>query len=280
MQIRHLSALALAIVLGSGAATSSAQPAGGNNELLNTLYTQLEALQQEVQTLRGVVEEQGYQLKRLQTEQRDRYLDIDRRLSAMAPATPLTAGAVTPPPAGAGVAPAPSAAQPRPDLNETSAAASSAGTVVTLPPVPEPAAVTSSTGKAGPAGNNPQDEQELYRTALNLLLQESKYDESIALFQSYIDSYPQGRWLTNALYWQGEAYLLVSGFTQARDVFMRLLTDYPQDAKAAGAMLKLGDAYKKMGETTKAADTWREIKVRYPESANEIRLSEEYLRAL
>lgn len=277
MQVRHFAALVLAIFLGSGTATSLAQPAGGNNELLNSLYTQLEALQQEVQTLRGVVEEQGYQLKRLQTEQRDRYLDIDRRLSSMAPAAPLTAGTVAPT-AGNITAPAPTA--PRSDLNESSAAANSAGTVVTLPPVPEPAATPTSTGRAAPAGNNPQDEQELYRTALNLLLQENKADESIALFQNYIDAFPQGRLRANALYWQGEAYLVVSGLTQARDVFIRVMTEYPQEAKAAAAMLKLGSTYKQMGETAKAAETWREIKVRYPESANEIRLSEEFLRAL
>lgn len=278
MQLRQLSALAVLVVLGFSSAIANAQ-AGGGNELVVSLYTQLEALQQEVQTLRGVVEEQGYQLKRLQTEQRDRYLDIDRRLSAMSPAAPLAAGQ-TPPVAGGTAATAP--VLPRPDLNASSAAANAATTVATVPPLPDPVPTTPNTarGSATAGAGNPQDEQELYRTALNLLLQESKYDESIALFQSYVDSYPQGRWLTNALYWQGEAYLLVSGFTQARDVFTRLLTDYPQDAKAAGAMLKLGDAYKKMGETDKAAETWREIKVRYPESANEIRLSEEYLRAL
>ncbi|MES2603336.1 MAG: tol-pal system protein YbgF [Pseudomonadota bacterium] len=279
MQLRQLSAMAVLVVLGFSSAIVNAQPqAGGNNDLVVSLYNQLEALQQEVQTLRGVVEEQGYQLKRLQTEQRDRYLDIDRRLSAMAPAAPLAAGQL-PAPNGVG-ATAPTL--PRPDLNESSAAANSATTVATVPPLPEPTITTPSQGRnnAATSTGNPQDEQEIYRTALNLLLQESKYDESIALFQSYIDSYPEGRWLTNALYWQGEAYLLVSGFTQARDVFTRLLSEYPQDAKAAGAMLKLGDAYKKMGETDKAAETWREIKVRYPESANEIRLSEEYLRAL
>jgi TolA-binding protein len=45
-------------------------------------------------------------------------------------------------------------------------------------------------------------------------------------------------------------------------------------------MLKLGMAYKQMGEVAQASETWRGLKTRFPESANEIRLSEEYLKQL
>ena len=255
---------------------AAAQPVAGN-DLIMSLYNQVEALQQEVQTLRGVVEEQGYQLKRLQTEARDRYLDIDRRLSTQSPApslggpmAPISATGTPVPPTGA-------------PLDTAAAAASSPSSgspaVTSVPAVVPP---PSSTPAVTPAGSTAaiQDEQELYRTALNLLLDEGKYNESVAMFQTYIDRYPQGRLFTNALYWQGEAYLLASGFTEARDVFNRLLNEYPQDAKAAGAMLKLGMAYKQMGDTTQAAETWRGLRARFPESANEIRLAEENLKGL
>ena len=254
---------------------AAAQPAAGN-DLIVSLYNQVEALQQEVQTLRGVVEEQGYQLKRLQTEQRDRYLDIDRRLSTLAPA-PSLGGAVAPinaagVPVQPAVTPADAASLPVGNSPQGGAAVVLAPSAATPQPVVAP-----------PAANNTataQDEQELYRTALNLLLDEGKYNESVTMFQTYIDSFPQGRLFTNALYWQGEAYLLASGFTQARDVFSRLLNEYPQDAKAAGAMLKLGMAYKQMGDTAQAAETWRGLRTRFPESVNEIRLAEENLKGL
>lgn len=287
MQIRQLSVIALLTfssalavaqvqVREAGGGNRAAAPAGapaGSNDLIVSLYNQVEALQQEVQTLRGVVEEQGYQLKRLQTEQRDRYIDIDRRLSSMAP-TPALPGATNLLNANAQpIAPAPAVATTTVPagvgLNGNSVELNSDNTVVASTP-----AATAPTAAAA------LDEQELYRTALNLLLEESKYDEAISMFQTYTNNFPQGRLLTNALYWQGEAYLLVSGFAQARDVFARLLNEFPQDAKAAGAMLKLGMAYKQMGETAQAGDTWRNLKTRFPESANEIRLAEEYLKAL
>ena len=97
--------LILALGLWSMAATAQVPvvEAGGRNqraaetegnELLLTLYTQLEALQSEVQTLRGMVEEQSNQIRRLQTEQRDRYIDVDRRLSELSggATTTLTPG--------------------------------------------------------------------------------------------------------------------------------------------------------------------------------------------
>ncbi len=56
---------------------------------------QMELLQQEVQQLRGIVEQQAYELEQMRGEQRDRYLDLDRRIGL------LGQGAVPPAPSGA-----------------------------------------------------------------------------------------------------------------------------------------------------------------------------------
>src|SRR5262245_40956781 len=70
-------------------AAAQAQQAQGN-ELVLQLYNQLESLQGEIQTLRGMVEEQSNQIRRMQTENRDRYLDVDRRLSELSGAGAAT----------------------------------------------------------------------------------------------------------------------------------------------------------------------------------------------
>jgi tol-pal system protein YbgF len=256
--------LSLFIALPLGAQPRAAET--GSNELIMTMYDQIQSLQQEVQTLRGVVEEQGFQLKRLQSDQRDRYLDIDRRLSGLTPVGP----------AGSGL---PGSAQPAavpPALVDT-------GSRVAAPPDESAVPGMNPTSPAPASGNGPAaglDEQELYRTALNLLLEESKYNEAIAQFQLYLDNFPRGRLFTNALYWQGEAFLLVPANTQAVDVFQRLLNDFPQDPKAPGAMYKMGMAYRQMGDIARAGQIWRDLKTRYPESVNEIRLADEALRSL
>ncbi len=55
--------------------STSTSPAG--------LLYQVELLQQEVQNLRGMLEEQAHQISQMREEQRDRYLDLDRRLSLL-----------------------------------------------------------------------------------------------------------------------------------------------------------------------------------------------------
>lgn len=47
------------------------------------LFYQLQTLQQEVQMLRGLVEEQAYEVKRLKQQRLDDYVDLDRRIVAL-----------------------------------------------------------------------------------------------------------------------------------------------------------------------------------------------------
>jgi len=171
-------------------------------------------------------------------------------------------------------------ALPPPPTLDTSSAATNSVTTLATQPAPPPATVVPVGKKGGAGPDNGLDEQELYRSALNMLIQENKAEASVPMFQAYIDAYPKGKLFTNALYWQGEAFLAMAAPAKAKDVFMRLLSDYPADAKAPGAMLKLGKAYKDMGDSAKAAETWKQLKLKYPENPNEIRLSEESLKTL
>ncbi len=294
-------ALILALGLWSMAATAQVPvvEAGGRggqqaqsqqgNELVLSLYNQLEALQQEVQTLRGMVEEQSNQLRRLQADQRDRYIDVDRRLSELtgAGAAPpaLTPGATTPAAPlgtnpGAVVTP-PTSTGTQPPLNDPNSAAPATFPPANTAPLGGAPAITNPAPTGALTADAQMNEADLYRTALDLLLEQSErsqYEESIRLFQSYIDRFPQGRLLTNAYYWQGEALILVERFDEARDVFTRLITNYPEDPKAAGAMLKLGIVHERMGNQALAEQTWSEIATRYPENVTEIREAQTRLR--
>jgi tol-pal system protein YbgF len=242
----------------------------GGNELVISLYNQLETLQQEVQTLRGLVEEQAYLIKRLEAESKERYLDLDGRL------TSLNSGA-----AGTNAPVAPTGAA------LTTGAAPAMGVVVDTPtgdvrttvpfnPVPQAAAEPQeSTPPTLPADD--LSEQDLYRTALNMLLEEGKAADAVVLFQNYLDRYPAGRLLPNTLYWQGEAMILVAQYPQARDAFARVMNEFPEDPKAAGAMLKLGVVQNLMGDRALAEQTWRDLSIKYPDSTSELALAKDYL---
>ena len=93
----------------SGNVAAAPVNSGGQSQL-SELFYQLQILQQEIQLLRGQVEEQTYLVNRLQRDQKEQYLDLDRRVVALsenqpppgpsstAPATPsvnLAAGNLT-----------------------------------------------------------------------------------------------------------------------------------------------------------------------------------------
>jgi len=85
----------------AGAATRpiSVQPlqaAGASNSQLSQLFYQLQVLQQEIQDLRGQVEEQTYLVKRLQRDQKEQYLDLDRRVVAVTTNQPAPGPSSTP----------------------------------------------------------------------------------------------------------------------------------------------------------------------------------------
>lgn len=256
---------------GSDRAAPNAQPqpvqpaaTNGQNDIMLEMYLQLEALQNEIQNLRGIVEEQSYQIRRMQTEQRDRYLDTDARLTELFSYH--------------------SGQQPVANLNQPQATGNNN---TTQPPVANETGL--SIGQSGPganpAGNNaqvqvvatPRNEQELYREALNLLLEAEAFQESVDMFQQYIDIYPQGVYFTNALYWQGAALHLQGNYTQSIAVLQRLLQEYPQDPKAPTAMLRLGTVYNEMGNTVRAAEFWRRVIDTYPGSTSEVQFAAEYL---
>ena len=63
------------------------------------LYSQLQQLQQELTQLRGMVEEQAHEISQLKNQQRQRYLDLDHRISQLkaAPAEPPVQAAANEP---------------------------------------------------------------------------------------------------------------------------------------------------------------------------------------
>lgn len=244
-------------------------PANGGNELIISLYNQLETLQQEVQTLRGLVEEQAYLIKRLEAESKERYLDLDGRLTSL---NSGTAGTNAPGSSATGAAPAPGAVVNTPTGDVR--------TSVPFNPVLQAAAEPEATSQESAIPSLPIDdmsEQDLYRTALNMLLEEGKAADAVVLFQNYLDRYPAGRLLPNTLYWQGEAMILVAQYPQARDAFARVMNEFPEDPKAAGAMLKLGVVQNLMGDRALAEQTWRDLSVKYPDSTSELALAKDYL---
>ncbi|WP_164880816.1 tol-pal system protein YbgF [Aestuariirhabdus litorea] len=234
-----------------GAAVPSASPAASapaqaRIQAENTLYYQLELLQQEVQTLRGMLEEQSHALRLMKQEQRDRYIDLDRRISQLSSAEPTI-----------------------------SLPAKSPTTVV--PPV-----IPSNGGAASPAATtttaDPAVEKQAYDDAF-ALIKERKFDQAIIALNAFVDSYPQGDYAANAQYWLGEVYLATNQAGPARTAFEKVLSDFPNHRKAPDASYKLGRMYHSLGDVEAARRYFQQTVERFPGSSS-AKLSREYLQKL
>lgn len=234
----------LALAQDAAPGTRTPPPANASDRQLSELFYQIQVLQQEVQELRGLVEEQAYQLNRLARDQKEQYIDLDRRVAG------LTTGA-----AGAGLASAGSSAAAGQATTSPSFGGSQAGTTTTSP---APIAAVPAAGGVS--------EREAYQNAFDLM-KARKFDESIAAFNDLIVRYPNGQYTPNAFYWLGELYLAQQNTEQARQSFMQVIGLYPDHPKVPDTLYKLGVVYHRLGDTAKAMEYFADVQSRYPQSS-------------
>lgn len=220
----------------SGAVQNRSYSQSGQSELLMLL----QQLQEEVRQLRGSVETQQHKIESMEREQRDRYRDIDRRISA------LIQAAVEADPMSGG-APVEGDQLPVAD---------------TTPPATAPAQSVN----ASAAATGAESDQDAYRSAFQLV-RERKFDESRAAFEAFVRSYPDSRNTANAHYWLGEIDLAQQSFAAAREAFKRVIDTFPQHAKVPDALYKLGVVEDRMGNTQASQEAFQRLIQAYPQSS-------------
>ncbi|HEY5802629.1 MAG TPA: tol-pal system protein YbgF [Lysobacter sp.] len=213
----------------------------GNVDLLN----QVSQLRNEVQALRSQIEELQQQNSQLLESGKAQYLDLDGRMNR------LESGAV--PPAATGT-PVPAAAPAKTTKPGKPAAPSASAK-------DRPPAVYGDKGSLAQGA----DERAAYDAAFTAL-KGGDYVESSRLFQAFVDTYPQGAYAPNALYWLGESYYVTQNYELAQIQFQTLLDRFPTHDKAPGAMLKVGLSQFGLKQVEAAERTLAEVSTKYPGS--------------
>ncbi|WP_207061932.1 tol-pal system protein YbgF [Motiliproteus sp. SC1-56] len=200
------------------------------NQVAELLMT-LDQLQEEVRFLRGRVEEQGHQMDKMRKNQRDRYRDLDRRI------TLLTQRLAEEPP-------------------KQSA----------LPPVVPPALAGTEGAGTTPTAVPQLTDSQAYRQAFAKVRQR-EYTQALAAFAAFERDYPQSLLLANALYWTGEVHRAKPNPDQeaARQAYQRLLERFPQHAKAPEATYKLALTEAALGNRQQAAELMQQVVRQYPD---------------
>lgn len=224
------------------------------------MLTQLQQLQREVQQLRGEVEVQGNQLQQLQRQQRDIYLDIERRLQlpglATQPGVTSEGGPGMPPPP---------VVSPQP-LRGTDAAMSGESAPASAPVAVQQAAVAS------------PEEQAAYEQALNIL-REGRYADAAQAYRQFLSTHPNGRYADNAQYWLAETQYVTRQFPQALEEFGKVVNNYPNSTKLPDAQLKMGYIHYEQGNWVAAREQLQSLVQRFPDSTA-ARLANERLQRM
>ncbi|MFT5482666.1 MAG: tol-pal system protein YbgF [Halieaceae bacterium] len=198
------------------------------------LYYQLQLLQQEVMALRGQVEEQTNEVRKLKQQSLDRYVDIDRRLAEIGSGPSIAA---TPVPV----------------------AVPTAGSSRNASPTPSPTVANTAT----------PGEYQAYRAAYDLV-KEQRFDEAVTAFNTFLNDYVNGRYAPNAHYWLGELHLVVApqDLESSRRAFMFLLEEYPDNSKVPDALYKLGKVYFLKGDRVKSREYLDRLIATYGDSGS------------
>jgi len=196
---------------------------------------QMQILQQEVQELRGLIEEQAYELQQMRDEQRDRYLDLDRRVSAI----------------GQG-----------------------GGTSIAAPVATSPSA-NSVTATAAPSTSTSSDQQGEYQSAFNLIrdkkydaaivaleqfslnyprgeytanayywlgevhLVKADYDSALSAFGALLNQFPQHRKVPDAKFKLGKAYRELGEAARSRQLLTEVVEQHAGSSAAKLAETEL-----------------------------------------
>ncbi len=212
------------------------------------LLFMIEQLQQEVRVLRGLVEEQAYQLRSLQESSKARYRDLDSRVMELT----KSREAVSVPRVG------------------TSASA----TAVVVPAADTPAG----SNRKAPAETNgtvPTEEQKLAYQEAYQLIKERKFEQAVDALHAFIDKYPDGELSGNAYYWLGEVYLVIPKLEQAKQAFSIVVKSFPGHRKLPDALFKLAVTHDRMQDPAGSEKLLNEVQQKFPQSTA-AKLAESY----
>lgn len=291
---------------GAGAEAPAGRPGLAANRpdtrALLDMFASLEALRQEINTLRGAIEVQTYNTEQLQQKQRELYADIDRRLQrleAQSAGAGLSAGGLDvadaevaaeapPEPAPGGVAPgAGPEAAPLTSAVPGRAEPPADPRAVTPPPAADPQSAAPPSAAPPPRTPDQQAEAERpppdpvraragYQRAFQLL-KEAQYSQALAAFTRFLADYPDSAFSDNAQYWLAETHYVLRDYAAAIEAYQALIGTYPDSQKVSHAWLKIGYSQAELGQDALARATLEKVITLYP-GATVARLAEERLK--
>ncbi|AKA39657.1 cell division protein CpoB [Yersinia ruckeri] len=210
--------------------TSLERISNAHSQLLTQLQQQLSDSQRDIDSLRGQIQENQYQLNQIVERQKQIYQQMDSL-------------------GGQGAQNSASAA--------AGASAENAATGATDNAVAGTVASTAAPASTG-------DENSDYNAAVSLALEKKQYDQAITAFQGFVKQYPKSTYQPNANYWLGQLYYNKGKKDDAAYYYAVVVKNYPKSPKSADAMYKVGVIMQEKGQGDKAKAVYQQVIKQYP----------------
>jgi len=230
--VRSYGAQETEVAATSSPATSSPPSATVGNSGASSMFQQFQQFESDVAELRGIVEEQSHLIETLQREQKEQYIDLDRRLTLLmqgqaAAAAPVTPGGGN----GSGATTPSSSGNPERDAYTAAFNLTKSKRYTDAIAAFDQMLVTYPNGEF--SGNAYYWLGELY-----LALPEPALEKSRQSFSQVVNKYPTNPKISDAMYKLGVVYHRLGDRAKAMEYLTRVQSQYPGTAAA-----KLAQSY-------------------------------------
>ncbi|AQA19990.1 tol-pal system protein YbgF [Halioglobus japonicus] len=211
------------------ASQMTSQAVGGQGNVGN-LFLQVQQLQQEVMRLNGMVEEQANELRILKAQSLERYVDLDKRLSAGGGSAPTASGGstqVAPAPVGGGAIGGGAA-----EIPGEAQAYKAAYSLVRSQQFDEAVTAFNDFLRAYPDGKYAPNAH-YWLGELYLVVQPRDLEGSRQAFTLLLDQYPTNGKAPDAMYKLGKVYFEKGNRERAREHMERVISQYGNTSSSA-----------------------------------------------
>ena len=216
---------------------------------LDASYEKLEQLSQQMALIQMLVD----------THQRT-LQDLKSSETAGAGSAPLEGTPEEPRPPSA--APGQEAGPAAPELEPAEVTVPGASLEPSVPESPR-APSTHPEGKSPQALTPVKAPNPLYEDAMEVF-RSGDYESAAALFEAFVEAFPEDDLSDNALYWAGECKYTKKKFSEAIARFKRVVEEYPAGSKVPDALLKIGFAHFSLGDMGSAESYLKQVIAQYP----------------
>lgn len=239
-----------------GATTAAAEngsdaSAGAGDDAAMENFKQMQALQDELRTLRGRLEEQQNTIDQLREQLKAQFLNMDQRLTAVTDRMSQQATTLS---------------------SLTSGQAATAGATATKADANAPQNGDTTGKNPATADNatpivNIEEEKNSYLSAYDVFRKQGA-DKAIPKMLAFLHQYPNSTFVPHAAYWLGEFYLVekTPDPVSAKKYFEIVVQNYPEHAKASAAFYKLAMMLDMQNKPAEAKLKLQDLLKRYPNS--------------